>query len=177
MPYRTLTFARSVPPPVPEDTIHVPIKIADFAQRASAAMDELTSLLNDDETNELLKDRTEADVNVDDCIIEPVDKAVTRAIHEMQTRMQREAEEKARVERERAEAAAGRGRAGRGHSWRHGRRGAGTRRRRRRRARDGKSPSRGRKGRATRRTTTRTRTTTTPSRSATRPTPGPQPNR
>ena len=92
VPYRTLTFARSVPPPVPEDTIHVPIKIADFAQRASAAMDELTSLLNDDETNELLKDRTEADVNVDDCIIEPVDKAVTRAIHEMQTRMQREAE-------------------------------------------------------------------------------------
>ena len=58
VPYRTLTFARSVPPPVPEDTIHVPIKIADFAQRASAAMDELTSLLNDDETNELLKDRT-----------------------------------------------------------------------------------------------------------------------
>ena len=106
VPYRTLTFARSVPPPVPEDTIHVPIKISEFATRASAAMDELTSVLNDAEADELLKDRTEEDVNVDDCIIEPVDKAVTRAIHEMQMRMQREAEEKARVERERAEAGA-----------------------------------------------------------------------
>ena len=81
-------------------------------------MDELTSVLNDAEADELLKDRTEEDVNVDDCIIEPVDKAVTRAIHEMQMRMQREAEEKARVERERAEAGRGggrrRGRVGRG---------------------------------------------------------------
>ena len=50
--------------------------------------DELTSVLNDAEADELLKDRTEEDVNVDDCIIEPVDKAVTRAIHEMQMRMQ-----------------------------------------------------------------------------------------
>ena len=167
VPYRTLTFARSVPPPVPEDTIHAPIKIGEFAQRASAGLDELTSLLNDAETNELLKDRTEADVNVDDCIIEPVDKAVTRAIHEMQTRMQREAEEKARVERERAEAGSPSGAAG-GVGGGKSSAAASTEAPREGR----KNPSRGRRGRATRRTTTRTRTTTPRGRSATEVTPG-----
>ena len=119
VPYRTLTFARSVPPPVPRTRSTSRSRWGrDSREGVRGEVDLLTSVLNDAEADEL-KDRTEEDVNVDDRIIEPVDKAVTRVIHEMQMRMQRGAE-KARVERERAEAGEGGGGRRRGRRRRRG---------------------------------------------------------